>query len=191
MHPLSLSEGPALRTSLWISLSFVPQLHFYIVLVAPCRDDDGTILLLAESAPEHTAFSLPAWALHWGKPTWNNEERLQWRSEKKLHFLAYQSENQDVKVWSSHLFIYVNQNSNFFKKVFYVYLFFRERQSTSKGQAEGERGKDRLQSRLQALSCQHRAWCGAQTHKMQGHGLSRSRTPNLLSRSGAPRTLIS
>ena len=28
-----------------------------------------------------------------------------------------------------------------------------------------ERGRHRIWSRLQALSCQHRAWCGAWTHK--------------------------
>ena len=37
-----------------------------------------------------------------------------------------------------------------------------------------ERGKHRLQSRLQALSCQHRAGCGARTHKLWDHDVSQS-----------------
>ena len=46
-----------------------------------------------------------------------------------------------------------------------VYLFLRdrERQSTSRGEAE--RGRHRIRSRLQAPSCQHRAQCGARTHE--------------------------
>ena len=52
------------------------------------------------------------------------------------------------------------------KKKFNVYLFLqdRERQSVSRGGAE--KGKHRIQSRLQALSCQHRAQHRAGTHKL-------------------------
>ena len=49
-----------------------------------------------------------------------------------------------------------------------------------------ERGRHRIWSRLQALSCQHRAWCGARTHKPWDHDLSRSWTLNQLSHPGAP-----
>ena len=44
-----------------------------------------------------------------------------------------------------------------------------------------ERGRYRIQSRLQALSCQHRAWCGAWTHQPWDHDLSRSQTLTQLS----------
>ena len=71
-------------------------------------------------------------------------------------------------------------------KIFNVYLFLieRERQSVSGGGAE--RGKHRIQSKLQALSCHHRPWCRAWTHKPQGHDLRRSQTLKWLSHPGAP-----
>ena len=51
---------------------------------------------------------------------------------------------------------------------------------------EVERETHRIQSRLQALSCQHRAWCKAQTHRLWDHDLSRSRTLNRLNQPGVP-----
>ena len=53
-----------------------------------------------------------------------------------------------------------------------------------------ERGRHRIRSRLQALSCQHRARCGAQTHGPRDHDLSRSWTLNWLSHPGAPVNLF-
>ena len=49
-----------------------------------------------------------------------------------------------------------------------------------------ERGRHRIWNRLQALSCQHRARRGAQTHGPRDHDLSRSRPLNRLSHPGAP-----
>ena len=49
-----------------------------------------------------------------------------------------------------------------------------------------ERGGHRIQSRLQAPSCQPRAQCGAQTHGLPDHDLSRSRTLSRLSHPGDP-----
>ena len=49
-----------------------------------------------------------------------------------------------------------------------------------------EREGDRIWSRLQALSCQHRARCGAQTHELWDHDLGQSQTLNQLSHPGAP-----
>ena len=49
-----------------------------------------------------------------------------------------------------------------------------------------ERGRHRIWNRLQALSCQHRARCGARTHGPRDHDLSRSRPLNRLSQPGAP-----
>ena len=43
-----------------------------------------------------------------------------------------------------------------------------------------------MRSRLQALSCQYKARCGAQTHKPRDHDLSRSEMLNRLSHPGAP-----
>ena len=48
-----------------------------------------------------------------------------------------------------------------------------------------ERGRHRIWNRLQALSCQHRAWCGARTHGPRDHDLSWSRMLNWLSHPGA------
>ena len=51
----------------------------------------------------------------------------------------------------------------FFFFLMFIYLLIferetdRERESMSGGQAERERGKHRIRSRLQILSCQHRA----------------------------------
>ena len=60
----------------------------------------------------------------------------------------------------------------------------RERRRVSGGGAE--RGRPRIRSRLQALSCQHTAWHGAWTHKPWDHDLSRSWMLNQLSYPGAP-----
>ena len=63
----------------------------------------------------------------------------------------------------------------------------RDRVWMGEGQRERERkrGRHRIQSRLQALSCQHRAWCRAQTHELWDHDLSWSWTLNRLSHPGA------
>ena len=66
------------------------------------------------------------------------------------------------------------------KKIFFnAYWFLRERQSVS-GQG-AERGRHRIWSRLQALSYQHRARCGTQTHEPWVHYLSRNQRLNQLS----------
>ena len=74
----------------------------------------------------------------------------------------------------------------------FVYFWEIETQSlyhrVSWGGAERDGNKTR--SRLQALSCQHRAWCGAQTHTLRDHDLSRSRPPNRLSHPGDPKAHI-
>ena len=56
----------------------------------------------------------------------------------------------------------------------------------SRGGAESERRRPRIQSRFQALSRQHRARHGARTHEAQDHDLGQSRTLNRLSLPGCP-----
>ena len=68
----------------------------------------------------------------------------------------------------------------------FTYFWDRERQSMSRGGAERERGRHRNWSRLQAPSCQHRAWCRASTHRPWDHDPNRSQTLNRLSHPGAP-----
>ena len=51
---------------------------------------------------------------------------------------------------------------------------------------EGQRGRHRIPSELQALSCWHRARCGAWTHKPRDLDPSQRRRLNRLSRPGAP-----
>ena len=55
---------------------------------------------------------------------------------------------------------------------FNFYLLLKERDRTWVGEGQRERGRHRIRSRLQSLSCQHRAWCMAQTHYLWDHDLS-------------------
>ena len=68
----------------------------------------------------------------------------------------------------------------FIEKKFLTFIYFweTERQSVRGGGAERERGRHRIWSRLQALSCQQRAQCRARTHRPRDHHLSQSRTLN-------------
>ena len=67
-------------------------------------------------------------------------------------------------------------------------FIFGKRQSTS---GEGaERGGYRIWSKLQALSCQHRDWCGAQTHEPWDRDLSRGQMLNLPSQQDTPPGLV-
>ena len=66
-------------------------------------------------------------------------------------------------------------------------MFIFEKETESKqGRGDRERGGQRIWSRPQALSCQHRAWWEAQTHKMWDHDLSQSQMLNWLSHPGVP-----
>ena len=64
-----------------------------------------------------------------------------------------------------------------------MFICFWERETEHEHeQGRGrERGRHRIWSRFQALSCQHRAWCRAQTHEPWDHDLSWSQTLNQLS----------
>ena len=58
---------------------------------------------------------------------------------------------------------------------------------TDRAQAKkGQRGRHRIRSRLQAPSCQHRAWHRAWIHELWDRDLSRSQMLNWLSHPGAP-----
>ena len=66
-------------------------------------------------------------------------------------------------------------------------IYFWETGDTQCGSGGGaERGRPRIWSRLQALSCPHRAWRGAQTQEPWDHDLNQSWTLNRLSHPGAP-----
>ena len=82
------------------------------------------------------------------------------------------------------LYLEVLLSATDFFYFFNVYLLLRD---TEREQGRGrERGRHRIWSRLQVLSSQHRAWCGARTHKLRDHDLSWSRSLNQLSHPGAP-----
>ena len=66
-----------------------------------------------------------------------------------------------------------------------LYLFW-ERGWGRVSRGGAERGRHRIQSRLQGPSCQYRAWCGARTHRVWDHDLSQSQMPNQLSHPGSP-----
>ena len=71
----------------------------------------------------------------------------------------------------------------FLNNFFNVYLFLRERE---RDLFLRERGRHRIQSKLQGLSCQHRARCRARIHEPWVHDLSWSQTLNQPSHPGAP-----
>ena len=67
-----------------------------------------------------------------------------------------------------------------------MFIFWERKRQEYDEQGRGrERGRHRIQSRLPALSCQHRAWCRPQTHEPWDHGLSPSWILNWLSHPGA------
>ena len=73
---------------------------------------------------------------------------------------------------------------------FNIYSFLRQRETEHEQGKVRERGRHRIWSRLQALSCQHRARCGARIHRPWDRDLSWSRTPNRLSHPGAPNYIL-
>ena len=76
--------------------------------------------------------------------------------------------------------------------IFFLFLFEREREREREREAQSESGGgaeragDTIGSRLQALSCQHRAQPGARPREPRDHDLSRRRTLNRRSHPGAP-----
>ena len=84
--------------------------------------------------------------------------------------------NSDMEIYLFiYLFIYLK---NFFKHLF---IFERQRETECKQGRGRERERHRIWSRLQALSCQHRAKC-----RPWDHDLSQSQTLNWLSHQGSP-----
>ena len=71
-------------------------------------------------------------------------------------------------------------------KFFLMFIYFWDRERQSASGRGAERGRHRIPSRLQAPSCQHRAWCRAWTHEPWDHDLSWSQTLNRLSHLGTP-----
>ena len=67
-----------------------------------------------------------------------------------------------------------------------MFIYFWERGRESKQERSRDRGRHRIQSRLQVPSCQHRARRGAWTHQPWDHDLSWSQTLNWLSHPGTP-----
>ena len=63
---------------------------------------------------------------------------------------------------------------------FFTFIYFWEIERDRAQVEEGQRGRrrHRIQSKLQALSCQHRARRGAGTHELWGHDLSWRQTLN-------------
>ena len=75
------------------------------------------------------------------------------------------------------------ERKSFFKNIFKcLFIFWEHERETECEQGRGrERWRHKIQSRLQALSCQHRAPHGARTHEPWHHDPSRSQTLNWLS----------
>ena len=75
----------------------------------------------------------------------------------------------------------------------FILFFERERQRMRQTEREWARSRERryrIRSRLQALSCQHRARRGSWPHGSRDHDVSRSWTLNRLSHPGAPKHLL-
>ena len=70
--------------------------------------------------------------------------------------------------------------------IFFILMFIYFWETEGQQERDRERGRHRIWSRLQALSCQHRAWHGAPTHELWNPDPSWSGTLNWLSHPGAP-----
>ena len=92
-------------------------------------------------------------------------------------FYFFLSQFQDLNL-SKNLSVSLNFSFN---------VYFWERDRVWVGEGQRERGRHKIQSRLQAPSCQHRVRCRAQTPKMWDHDLNRSQMLNRLSYPGAPK----
>ena len=110
------------------------------------------------------------WSLHFGHfyrfihiSSGNFSSHMEWISTKALSI---------GRIFSHH---------NLKKK---INFFFWERERENGGSVR-ERGRHRILSRLQALSCQHGAQRGAWTHRPQDHDLRQSWTLNQLSHPGS------
>ena len=68
-----------------------------------------------------------------------------------------------------------------------MFIFTFERDGAQVGEGQTEM---RHRSRLQALSCQRRARCGAQTHEPGDRDLNQSWSLNRLNHPGAPRDVL-
>ena len=88
--------------------------------------------------------------------------------------------------WATQVPLNIPIKKNFFN----VYLFLRETETECKCVRGRERGRHRIQSRLQALSCQHRAQCRAWNHELWDHDLSWSQMFSGLSHPGAPHSSL-
>ena len=89
-----------------------------------------------------------------------------------------------TKLWMNSTSIILIASFSFLIFLTFIYFWDTEREH-EQGRIR-ERGRHRTWSRLQALSYQPRAPCGAQTQEPWDHDLSRSRRLNPLSHSGAP-----
>ena len=115
--------------------------------------------------------------------------------------LSFKSDGRKKRVSSKKIFIVVFKIFLmylplviffFLLKIFLMFLFIfeREREIKHKHGRGRERGRYKIWSRLQALSCQHRAQCGDWTPEPRDHDLSWGPTFNQLRHSGAPPLLI-
>ena len=96
-----------------------------------------------------------------------------------------------IFTWMLKFLLWRPKSRIFYMFVFYLFLkflcLFLFESETEHEQGRGrERGKHWIRSRLQALSCQHRAWFGFWPQEPWDHDLSRSWKLNQLSHPGAP-----
>ena len=85
----------------------------------------------------------------------------------RINFLSFSMEERIIFPYS---LVFVNLHfignihfQYFFKKFFLMFIYFWEREKKHDQGRARERGRHRIGGRLQALSCQHRAWHGART----------------------------
>ena len=98
---------------------------------------------------------------------------------KKLRSILHSDSRYILPPVLSHSF-------SLFFKFLKIFIYFWEKDIQREWGRDRERGRHGIRSRLQALSCQHRAWHGARTHELWDHDLSRSWTLNQLTNLGAP-----
>ena len=116
-------------------------------------------------------------------PDRNIQDDIPWPRKALLSsFIHCQPQNNNSNIGQLYMVPGTNTMKQCFQGFFFVFFFLtfiigRQRETEHEHGRGRERRGHRIWSRFQALSCQHRVWRGAGTHKPWDHDLSRSWCP--------------